>query len=291
MQDLEIVVVNFGTNAPIYTEAVFPDPEVRSIAAEKEDQERQRRREARRRAHAERLNANTTTTSRTARRTTRTSATHSSTASTTQPSSRSSNVTSNTASTSGQSSQAQATNSESDFDSDSDSENAPPQDSAEGQAQNNRDNIEEEWITCSIPRNSNEQVQISVHSQQGTAAAPSNNHLTVPQPTRRRIGAKRFRWFSRNIPLANQNRHHPDEDIEECWLSPEPSPQPSPIHSPAVERIAKKWRNKSLPVVLNGCNTCRGDVAIHSHQRPRLIQALFQQVVFVMSILSVIRLY
>ncbi|XP_045118389.1 E3 ubiquitin-protein ligase Nedd-4-like isoform X8 [Portunus trituberculatus] len=276
MQDLEIVVVNFGASAPIYTEAVFPDPEVRSIAAEKEDKARQLRREARRRAHAERHNANTTTTSRTARRTTRISATHSNTASTTQSSSRSSNVASITASTSGQSSQTQATNSDSDFDSDSDLENAP-QNLAEGQTENSRDNSEEEWITCSIPRNSNEQVQISVHSQQGTATTSSSQHLTVPQPTRRRIGPKRFRWFSRNVPLANQNRYHPDEDIEECWLSPVPSPHQSPICSPAVGRLAKKWRNKSLPVVLNGCNTCRGDVAIHSHQRPRLIQALFQQ--------------
>lgn len=296
MQDLEIVVVNFGNNAPIYTEAVFPDPEVRSIAAEKEDKARQRRREARRRARQEQRNANTTTTtaSRPPRRN-RTSSTQSSTASTTQASSRASNANSNTASTSGQSSHTQPTNSESDFDSDSDAENAP-QETTTSQAENNRDNSEEEWITCSIPRNSNEQVQISVHSQQrtvntSTTTSASSQHLTVPQPTRRRIGAKRFRWFSRNVPLANQNRHHPNEDIEECWLSPEPSPQQSPIRPPVVERLAKKWRNKSLPVVLNGCNTCRGDVAIHSHQRPRLIQALFQQVVFVISVVSLVKLY
>lgn len=49
MQDMEIVVVNFGEGKPIYTEAVFPDPEVRSIFANREEEARSRRRLARRR--------------------------------------------------------------------------------------------------------------------------------------------------------------------------------------------------------------------------------------------------
>ena len=272
MQDLEIVVVNFGTNAPIYTEAVFPDPEVRSLVVEEEEKARQRRHVARRHHRNERHNA--ATTSRTSTRTTRISTTASRSASITV-SSRASNRASNTASTSGQSTQIEAINSDSH--SDSDSGNAT-QDSATEQQENSRENSEEEWIMCSIPRNSNEEVQISVHSQQqNRPPAPTRQLLTVPAPNQRRRGARRFRWFGRNVPMANQNRYHPDEDIEECWLSPEPSPNPSPIHSPTVQRIAKKWRRKSLPF-LEGCNTCRGDMAIHSHQRPRLTQGLFQVV-------------
>lgn len=301
MQDLEIVVVNFGNNAPIYTEAVFPDPEVRSLVAEKEEKARQRRREARRRMRNERRNAITTTitTTTTSTRNTRAPTTATTTVSSRAPDSR----ISETASTSGQPSQTHVTNSDSDSDSDSgnvDSGNGT-QDSTSGQPVDSRENSEEEWIVCSLPRNSSEQVQISVHPEQNRAPPPPHPEqralpslhpeqnrpppppqqlLSVPAPNRRRT-LKRFRWFSRNVPMANQNRHHPNEDVEVEWLSPEPSPNPSPVHtppvhSPAVQRIARKWKTKSRSF-LEGCNTCRGDVAIHSHQRPRLIQELFQK--------------
>lgn len=67
---MEIVVVNFGEGKPIYTEAVFPDPEVRSIFANREEEARSRRRLARRRnrnarhrrnnASSDRANSNNT---------------------------------------------------------------------------------------------------------------------------------------------------------------------------------------------------------------------------------------
>ncbi|XP_066941816.1 E3 ubiquitin-protein ligase Nedd-4 isoform X13 [Macrobrachium rosenbergii] len=59
MQDLEVVVVNFDPTKPVFTEAVFTDPEVRSIRAEREAEARNQRREARRRhRHAHRRRAN-----------------------------------------------------------------------------------------------------------------------------------------------------------------------------------------------------------------------------------------
>lgn len=289
MQKMEIVVVNFGDDAPIYTEAVFPDPEVRSIVEEREEQDRQRRREARRRARNNERRNNE-------RRTAVTSATTAST-STTTSSDRTSNrnttnrpsassrpnrpttLSSASASTSGQQSQTPARDSDSDSDSGNETQDSPVR-----QTGSSMENSEEEWIVCSLPRNNNEEVQISVHSehhqqqQQRRALPPTRQLLTVPPTNQRRTTGRRFRWFSRSAPMANQNRHHPDEDVEEWWLSPEPSPHQSPIHSPVVQRIARKWKNKSA-LLLNGCNTCRGDVAIHSHQRPRLTQGFFKKVV------------
>lgn len=305
MQNMEIVVVNFGANAPIYTEAVFPDPEVRSIAAEKEEQARQRRREARRRArHNERRNnerrnaaaASSTTTARATAASARTTITTSSrpsnrtttnrTSASSRPN-RPSTAAPTTASTSGQQSRTQDTDSDSDSDSDS---GHGTQDSSARQTDNSVGNSDEEWIVCAIPRNNSEEVQISVHSeqhqqqqQQTSVPPPTTQLLTVPPTNQRRAARRRFRWFSRhaptrNVPMANQNRHHPDEeDVEEWLLTPEPSPHPSPIQSPVIQRIARKWRDKS-PIHINGCNTCRGDVAIHSHQRPRLSQRLFKKV-------------
>lgn len=169
----------------------------------------------------------------------------------------------------------------------------------------------------SLPEDDSEEVQISVHSDRRSSRVPQqqqqqqqdhNQHqqprhqrqqsryrqyLSVPflRPLRNRRNNSNSRHLRERSPPtpASQNRFHPDQvEEEEYWLSPAPSPvssaTPSPITSPMVQRCVKKWQAKSLPQ-MNGCNTCRGEIAISSHQRPRLKLSTFIQVPSVLHVL------
>lgn len=264
MQNVEVVVVNFGPGKPIYTESVYPDPEVRSLAAQREEQARLQRREARRQnRHAHRHQ----------------------TASRAQ----------------GQQNNRQQREEQSDLQSNS-SRNSAPQ-------IGNRNAQVRSPTLLRIPRGD------SQNNNEGSNSYNSNSDAEITTPSLLRVPLARIssidealsrcpsqpeppdsryhpelatnrqlcRITSSNqqqpsLPLANQHRHHPDEGIEEWWLSPEPSPinspSPSPINSPVVKQIGKKWRRKTR-AQHSGCDTCRGDLAIISHQRPRLRDATF----------------
>lgn len=233
MQNMEIVVVNLEPGKPMYTEAVFPDPEVRSIFADREEEARTRRLEARSHnhlGHHQSVNCTTNNSDNGQQR---------------DPSNNNQNYSGSISS---------------------------------GEVRHVRISAtDEEWFVFSFPGGNSQGNPGSVHPHQTVLSTQQS--LTVPVPIQQHHSNQQ----EQVLPLASHHRYHPDEELEEWWLSSEPtptnSPNPSPINSPIIQQIGKKWRNKSL-ARLSGCNTCRGDLAILSHQRPELREASFLQVVY-----------
>nr|XP_053634034.1 E3 ubiquitin-protein ligase Nedd-4-like isoform X3 [Cherax quadricarinatus] len=240
MQNMEIVIVNFSSEKPMFTEAVFPDPEVRSIFADREEAARNRRREARRRLR------------RNQRRAARSAISSSDNREHWQESSGPNSLiqyhTTSNINTS--------------------------------EIRHVRiSGSEDEWFVLSLGGESTDEDAESVGPQQDVAS--THRYLLVPSTIRHQHSTQSGSQHLA-LPLASQHRHHPGEEEEEEeqeWrLNSEPlavnSIKPNPINS-TYQQMGKN-RKKSV-AWSRGCKTCKGDLAILSHHRPRLRQALFSQ--------------
>ncbi|KAK4307580.1 hypothetical protein Pmani_020663 [Petrolisthes manimaculis] len=327
MSNLEVVIVNFEPSLPMFTESVFPDPEVKSIVTQREEQARLRRRVERRQRRARDNRQRDSQQQRNQRNNEINRNTREGSNTQTSGQSNHHRRSNHQGQRTGHRHQRNGTNeeqgeTEEETDNSVDEEREEeednnPEHNLDGRRLNSRNNViggigsgEEEWIVLSLPQDDSEQVQISVHTEHGGVRAPQQqqqqqeHHQQQPQQQQQRHQRQqsRYRQYlsvpflgplrnrrtngrhrrNRSPPSpAAQNRFHPDQvEEEDYWLSPSPSPvssaTPSPISSPLVQRCVKKWQAKSL-LQMNGCNTCRGEIAISSHQRPRLNLSTFIQ--------------
>ncbi|KAK7072389.1 hypothetical protein SK128_006910, partial [Halocaridina rubra] len=235
MQDLEVVIVNFEPGKPIYTEAVFTDPEVRSIQATREAEARNRRREARRR-----------------RRQART---------------RQVNNSNNTA---GDNHQHVDLDNADEADN-SDNENDSGSDAQGNQIRririNGEDGTSDEWFVIPFPHD--ERIQHSDNT------ASNRNRRVPQTLSSERVSHANRTFLSVPPANPNRYHPNEEEELWlSPEPTPINSPIHSPVSSPVVQRLGKKWKENVFNR-LSGCHTCRGDLAILSRHRPKLQKDAF----------------
>ena len=252
MQDLEIVIVNFHPEKPIFTEAVFEDPEVRSVRAEREAAARALRREARRRNRRAQRRAN--------------------------------------AANGGNNNSSSGRNQQQNEDLESSDESADEANHSNGNQNSGRNGATGNQVrSVNVMGDEVTVVSLPVRgSNRRTTLSRARHILSAPLSRRGRTQSPN----TLNVPPANPNRYHPDlaeeiwlspepSPVPSRVSSPIHSPIHSPVHSPAlspvVKRAGKKWKENALHLP-HGCNTCRGDLAILSRHRPQIQKDTFVKV-------------